>query len=115
MKNAVRNVYPHADQILKDITGNMKDYDVYHVSESLTFQYLQEMENETNKMAEKFRATYQKFIKDFRKHFEKRSEVTHSVQKLLQAANSNNILHVKRWLSKDSSIPLAAVSTLWGF
>ena len=40
MKNAVRGVYPHADSILKDITGNLKDYDVFHLSVNLTNQLL---------------------------------------------------------------------------
>ena len=61
-------------------------------------------------MAEKFRPTYQKFIKDFKKHFDKRYEVAQNVQKLLKAANSNNILQVKKLVHlKDSVIPVAAV------
>ena len=98
MKNAVRNVHPNADTILKDITGNLIDFDVYHLTENLTNQLLTEMEEETAKMAEKFRSTYSKFIKDFRKHFDNRHVMRLNVVKLLEAANTNNILHVKRWV-----------------
>jgi hypothetical protein len=68
------------------------------------------------KVSEKFRSTYLKFIKEFSKVLNKRSQIEELILKLLKAVNANNILQVKKLAGQQSySIPRVAVKTLYGY
>lgn len=85
------DLFPSAEQTLKDIAGEMNEFCVFQLIQNMSPDQIHSLSNEYLKVNDKVRSAYQKFGKDLAKMAGKRPQVEENVVKLLKSVNSGNL------------------------
>lgn len=115
-RKEIHPVFEDTEQILRDcVKHGIGEYEVYRISEGLTRELWEEIEDDYQQVQERWRPSYKTFIREFQKVYEKKGDYSHKIIKLLKAVNADNIDQVKKMLNEGKFFKTAGLNTLWGF